>query len=83
MRSIKLLASECEAYTKNCESDKLYASDKLLIECGNAFRTIEIEVMLLKQQIESLEQIAAVELAAIARRKKLQQPLVKARKKKS
>ncbi len=83
MRSINLLASECEAYTQNCDSKKLYASDKLLIECGNTLRTIQIEMMLLQKKIEYLEYVASVELVAIARRKKLQQPLVKGRKKKS
>lgn len=83
MRNINLIASECEAYTQNCNPKKLYASDRLLIECANALRTIQIEIMLLQKNVEYLEHIASVELAAIARRKKLQQPLVKGRKKKS
>ncbi len=81
MRNTNTLVAECEAYIQNCDK-KLYASDKLLIECANTLRTLQVENMLLQKNIEYLESIAAIELAALARRKKVQEPLFTPRKKK-
>lgn len=77
MRNIKLLSSECDAYTKNCDLRKLYASDKLLMECSKAFKTTIIQILLLEKELEYLREVAQIELAARVRRKKCQQPIYK------
>lgn len=73
----QLTAATCDAYIQNCDSKKMYASDILLKECSEVIKTMMIEIMILKQNIEYLEDVASVELAALSRRKKCQQPIYK------